>query len=227
LGFDLVPAEMAQKVIPHLLATIREADNHLRTGFLGTPLLLPVLSKYGHTDLAYTLLFKETYPSWFYSINQGATTLWERWNSYSLDDGFGEAGMNSFNHYAYGAIGQWMYEGIAGISALEPGYKKILIAPLPGKPLESASAGYNSVYGLISSGWRKLDVGLEVKVTIPPNTTAKIVLPVEDGMNLRLDEGDISDDPAVVVLHRGVNNIELEVVPGSYTFTTQKRVTND
>jgi alpha-L-rhamnosidase len=208
LGFELVSEEMAQKILPHLIIKIKDADNHLRTGFLGTPLLATVLDKYGQTDLIYTILFKETYPSWFYSINQGATTMWERWNSYTHKDGFGDAGMNSFNHYAYGAIGQWMYESIGGISPLEPGYKKILIAPVPGSKLEYANAEYNSVYGKISSDWKKVNSGLELKVTIPPNTTAKVVIPIEKGMSLLMDNQPIDDSS------------EINIGPGSYTFRT-------
>ena len=224
LAFDLVPPEMADKVVSHLLGTINKADNHLRTGFLGTPLLAPVLSKYGQTDLMYELLFKETYPSWFYSINQGATTMWERWNSYSHEDGFGEASMNSFNHYAYGAIGQWMYEGIAGISALEPGYKRMRIAPTPGGPLEFASAEFESVFGQISSAWKLVDDGLEVGITVPPNTTAEVVIPMDDGTKLLSNGRDIFDDPDVVVLESDGNKVVLEVIPGDYTFVARKAV---
>jgi alpha-L-rhamnosidase len=221
LGFGLVSDEMAQKMVPHLVRMINEADNHLRTGFLGTPLLAPVLDKYGQTDLMYDILFKETYPSWFYSINQGATTMWERWNSYSHADGFGEVSMNSFNHYAYGAIGQWMYEGIAGISPLEPGYKKILIAPKPGEQLEYASAEYNSVYGVIASNWKKNGHQLELDVTIPPNTTAKIVLPVDAKMNLLLNGKPFQDSDDLELISRKSNKMVIHVNPGSYTFKTE------
>ncbi|MDZ7606416.1 MAG: family 78 glycoside hydrolase catalytic domain [Cyclobacteriaceae bacterium] len=222
LTFDLVSPEMAKKIVPRLLNTIEEADNHLRTGFLGTPLLAPVLHKYGETDLLYSILFKETYPSWFYSINQGATTMWERWNSFSHDEGFGEVSMNSFNHYAYGAIGQWMYEGIAGISALEPGYKKILIAPTLGIPLEFARADYTSGYGVISSAWKKLTNGLELKVTIPPNTTARVIIPVEIGMKVLLDEGEIASNSNVSLVERNDASMVLELMPGKYAFKTQQ-----
>jgi alpha-L-rhamnosidase len=221
LGFDLVSEEMAQKVLPRLITQIEKADNHLRTGFLGTPLLATVLDKYELTDLMYTILFKETYPSWFFSINQGATTMWERWNSYSHKDGFGDVGMNSFNHYAYGAIGQWMYERIAGISPLEPGYKKILIAPVPGGPLEHAKAEFNSIYGKISSGWKKVNNGLELDVTIPPNTTAKVVIPISEGLSLKLNGGAIANSLEVKVVAENSNSIELEIVPGEYSFKTE------
>ncbi len=223
LGFDLVSEKMAEKVLPRLIGTIEAANNHLRTGFLGTPLLATVLDKYDHSDLMYTILFKETYPSWFYSINQGATTMWERWNSYSHADGFGDVEMNSFNHYAYGAIGQWMYERIAGISPLEPGYKKIRIAPVPGGPLKFAEASYHSMYGEISSRWKKMDNGLELNVTIPPNTTAQIEIPLEDGMTLTLDGRGISDRPDIKLIQGDTKSITLEVLPGSYQFKTIRK----
>ena len=223
LGFELVSDEMIQKIIPHLVRKINDADNHLRTGFLGTPLLAPVLDKYGLTDLMYTILFQETYPSWFYSINQGATTMWERWNSYSHIDGFGDASMNSFNHYAYGAIGQWMYEGIAGISPLEPGYKKILIAPKPGEQLEFASAEYNSIYGIIASNWKKTDDGLELNVTIPPNTTAKVMIPVQGRMNLLLNEKKFEANPNIILIDKTADNYIVDVSPGNYLFRTKTK----
>jgi alpha-L-rhamnosidase len=221
LGFDFVAADEAEALVTHLVRTIDEADQHLRTGFLGTPLLAPVLSTHGQTSLLYTMLFKESYPSWFYSINQGATTMWERWNSYSHEDGFGDAKMNSFNHYAYGAIGLWFYEGIAGIKALEPGYKKILIAPTPAPILESASAEYDSTYGLIASSWQTLPNGMRFDVTVPPNTTANIIIPVDDGMTVRLNDEDVAVSPDVVMLEKNERSIVLQVDPGSYSFVTE------
>jgi alpha-L-rhamnosidase len=220
LGFNLVPDDLAHKAVSHLLRTIAAADNHLRTGFLGTPLLAPVLSRYGHTDLVYELLFTETYPSWLYPINQGATTMWERWNSYSHEDGFGDATMNSFNHYAYGAIGEWMYEGIAGIRPLQPGFKRILIAPIPGGPLDSANAEYNSVYGRIASAWQSTGGGLELKVTVPPNTTAQVIIPASADAQISVDGDDIVDNEDISILARSSDNITLDVPPGSYVFAT-------
>ena len=158
---------------------INEADGHLRTGFLGTPHIVRVLDETGYTDLAYDLLLKETYPSWFYSINQGATTMWERWNSYSRDDGFGDATMNSFNHYAYGAIGQWMYERVAGLAPdpAKPGYKHFFVRPLVGKQLTSARAELETPYGKASSGWVKHKGKIVMQIVVPPNTTATIEFP--------------------------------------------------
>ncbi len=132
-------------------------SNCLCTGFLGTPLIAFVLDPEGHTDDACRVLFKETCPSWFFSINQGATTMRERRNSYSHKDGFGSAGMNSFNHYAYGAIGRWMYKRIAGLAPdpAHPGCKHFFIRPEPGGPLTAARAERETPYGTAAGGWEK------------------------------------------------------------------------
>ena len=186
LGFDLLPEPVRAGAADNLARLVGEADGHLRTGFLGTPLLAPVLDRFGHTTLAYQILFQETYPSWFYSIHQGATTMWERWNSYSHADGFGPVGMNSFNHYAYGAIGQWMYERIAGLAPdpAQPGYKHFFIQPMPGGPLTSARAELDTPYGTAISAWTLENGILKVEAVVPPNTTATLVLPYKDATNL-------------------------------------------
>ncbi len=179
LGYDLIEPDQRARVEAILLKKFEEADRHLRTGFLGTPLIAPVFDQLGHSEIAYELLFKESYPSWFYSINQGATTMWERWNSYSHADGFGDASMNSYNHYAYGAIGQFMYERVAGLSPdpKHPGYKHFFVRPLIGGPLTSARAELETHYGTAVSGWQRRDGKLEMEVVIPPNTTATVEFP--------------------------------------------------
>lgn len=221
IGFDLLSPEMEKKAIPHLLKEIEKADNHLRTGFLGTPLLAPVLEKIGRPDLMFAMLFKETYPSWFYSINQGATTMWERWNSYTHKDGFNPGGMNSFNHYAYGAIGQFMYERIAGIKPLKPGYKEILIAPIVGEPLTSAKATYNSPFGEIGSEWKIENANFILNTTIPPNTKAKVVIPGNTDRNLTVNGSPFSDNSNMKLLNAKNNKFELLIQPGTYVFESQ------
>ncbi len=194
IAFDLLTPPLQEPAVENLLLLIEKADGHLRTGFLGTPLLAPQLDQLGHSDLAYDVLFKETYPSWFYSINQGATTMWERWNSYSHKEGFGSASMNSFNHYAYGAIGQWMYERIAGLAPdpKNPGYKHFFLQPNPGGPLESASASLETPYGQAFCGWEKESDGLVVTAIVPPNTTATFKPPrtSDDVPSVRRDSGE-------------------------------------
>lgn len=179
IEFDLIPESMKELATQNLVRLIDEADGHLRTGFLGTPYIVSVLEEMGREDLAFSILFKESYPSWFYSINQGATTMWERWDSYSLENGFSGAGMNSLNHYAYGAIGQWMYERIAGLAPdpENPGYKHFFVRPLVPAQLEWAQAELETAYGKAFSGWKKENGKIILEVTVPPNTTATIEFP--------------------------------------------------
>ena len=179
IAFDLLPDALKQKAGGHLAKLVHDADVHLRTGFLGTPDIVPVLDRTGHSALAAKLLFTETYPSWFYSINQGATTMWERWNSYSRKDGFGDVSMNSFNHYAYGAIGQWMYERLAGLSPdpENPGYKHFFVRPLIVDQLNYARAQYETPYGLASSGWARKNGQVVLEVVVPPNASATVEFP--------------------------------------------------
>lgn len=179
IAFDLIPESMKQSATDHLVRLIDDAGGHLRTGFLGTPFVVSVLDDMGRSDLAVSILFKESYPSWFYSINQGATTMWERWNSYSKDEGFSGDNMNSLNHYAYGAIGQWMYERIGGLTPDpdHPGYKHFFVRPFVPQPLDWAKCELETAYGKASSSWKKQDGKLVMEVTVPPNTTATIQFP--------------------------------------------------
>ena len=213
LAFDLLPDNKVKNAQANLLRKLADANNHLRTGFLGTPLLSKVLDEMGQVDLMYKLLFNETYPSWFYSINQGATTIWERWNSYSKTEGYNPMSMNSLNHYAYGAIGEWMYERVAGIAPLEAGYKTIKIAPQVRQPLNSASAELNTPYGKVTSSWKVNDGEFKLNITIPPNTTARIVVP---GTLKRFDDNDF-----VKKLNDTNVNAEFDVQPGIYSFSSK------
>ncbi len=178
---DLVPADLVDAAGEHFAQTVIRRDVHLSTGFLGVDGLLPVLTKIGRADLAYRLLQNTSYPSWGYEIGWGATTVWERWNSINPDGTFNDVGMNSFNHYAYGAVGEWMYRTLAGVSAAEPGYKKILIAPVPGAGITSASLRLETPYGEVASSWRSTPDGFTLDVTVPANTTATVRIPAGDG----------------------------------------------
>ncbi|MBB5352129.1 alpha-L-rhamnosidase [Haloferula luteola] len=219
LGFDLLPEEVRPLAVTHLAKLLEISEGHLRTGFLGTPLLAPVLDRFGRTDLAYAALFKETYPSWFYSIHQGATTMWERWNSYSHEDGFGDAGMNSFNHYAYGAIGQWMYERIAGLAPdpEHPGYQHFFVRPRPGGPLEHASAQLETPQGMARSGWRKTAQGIEIFASVPANCTATLCLPASEGLQVtRYDqrvELGTSGNERTLLLKPGEHRFQVKHLP--------------
>ncbi|NJX14290.1 alpha-L-rhamnosidase [Tamlana crocina] len=216
--FDLLPSEKKKKAQQFLLKEIEKADNHLRTGFLGTPILPKVLDAMGEIDLMYNILFKETYPSWFYSINQGATTMWERWNSYSIQDGYNTQPMNSLNHYAYGAIGQWMYERIAGIAALEPGYKKIRIAPVPNiNFLNAASASVNTPYGKASSSWKIEHDSFYLDIIIPPNTTALVSIPTTNSNDVDINGEKISKNE---IKNQKEDLLIIEVSAGKYNINS-------
>lgn len=189
LGYDLLPVKARARAVTRLVELIEGRGSRLTTGFLGTPLIAPVLSRFGRTDIAYRLLLQESYPSWLYSINQGATTMWERWNSYTKDKGFGDVGMNSFNHYAYGCIGEWMYPVVGGIGVdpTKPAYKHTVIAPQPGGGMTWAKASLVSRYGRIESAWRLDATTFTLNVTVPPNTTATVKLP--DGKSKTVKPG--------------------------------------
>lgn len=220
LAFDLLPENKRKIAQTNLLRKLQEADYHLRTGFLGTPLLSQVLDDMGKIDVIYELLFKESYPSWFYSIDQGATTIWERWNSYSKTEGYNPQPMNSLNHYAYGAIGEWMYERIAGIAPLEPGYKVIEIAPQLGKQLTSASASLNTPYGKVVSSWQVTDNTFNLEATVPPNTTARIIVPGNIAEKILLDGAAFANNQQIKLVTKGESTFELLAQPGSYNLKT-------
>ncbi|WP_448635592.1 family 78 glycoside hydrolase catalytic domain [Pedobacter panaciterrae] len=179
LHFDMLPEELRAPCAERLVANVRDYGNHLTTGFLGTPYLCHVLTRFGHNNVAYDLLMQESYPSWLYPVKMGATTIWERWDGIKPDGSFQTPDMNSYNHYAYGAIGDWMYRTIAGINSVadQPGYKSIVIAPKPGGKITNASAELETVYGTVKSAWTLENGLLKLDVTVPANTKAKIVLP--------------------------------------------------
>jgi alpha-L-rhamnosidase len=180
LMFDLLPENVRKNAAAFLVSDIKSRRNHLATGFVGTSYLCHVLSSFGYTDVAYDLLLQETYPSWLYPVKMGATTIWERWDGQKTDSTFQDPGMNSFNHYAYGAIGDWMYRVSAGIEAAQPGYKKLIINPNPGSKLEYSKATLETQYGQVISGWERKNGKITVTVRIPVNTTATVMLPSAD-----------------------------------------------
>ncbi|HWC77424.1 MAG TPA: glycoside hydrolase family 78 protein, partial [Blastocatellia bacterium] len=178
LHFDLLP-EPLRPVAAGRLATEIRNRKHLTTGFVGTPYLCHVLTRYGYLEEAYTLLKREQYPSWLYPVKRGATTIWERWDGIKPDGSFQDKGMNSFNHYAYGAIGEWMYRVMAGIEIdqADPGYKHVLIQPQPGGGFTKVRASHKTMYGNVSSAWQLSDGKFELTIEIPPNTRATVRLP--------------------------------------------------
>jgi alpha-L-rhamnosidase len=178
LQFDLLPEELRAAAARRLADDVRRRK-HLTTGFLGTPYLCHVLTRYGYLDEAYLLLNREDYPSWLYPVKQGATTIWERWDGQKPDGTFQDVGMNSFNHYAYGAVGDWMYRVMAGIDTDEsaPGYKHILIQPRPGGGFTEVKASHETPYGKVASAWTLKDGAFDLRVEVPANTRATVHLP--------------------------------------------------
>lgn len=178
LAFDLVPDKLITSAANRLIEKLKARDWHLSTGFLGTPLLNPVLTKIGRTDVAYEVLEKETYPGWLYPILNGATTMWERWNSWTREHGFGPVEMNSFNHYAYGAIGEWLYATVAGLNLDSTDDKPtVSFTPRPGNGLKSASASLLIKEGKLACSWKLNKQGLNLKVNIPEGTKSRVSIP--------------------------------------------------
>ncbi len=219
LGMNLVsdPA-LRVKVGQKFVAKLKTSDNHLTTGFLGTPWLLPALTSIDRSDLAYTMILKKDYPSWGYEIANGATTMWERWNSIGPDGSFGDEGMNSFNHYAYGAVGDWMYQNIGAIKALEPGYKKIQVKPAVDGGLTHGSGQYDSVYGAIDTDWTKTGDDLSLTVDVPVNTTADIVLPADNEYAVTEGGSLLTSVDGVQDVTSADGNVTVTVGSGSYDF---------
>jgi alpha-L-rhamnosidase len=220
LQFDLLPEELRGEAARRLAAEVR-TRGHLTTGFVGTPYLCHVLTRYGALDLAYQLLNRQEYPSWLYPVKQGATTIWERWDGQKPDGSFQNPGMNSFNHYVYGSIGEWLYSVVAGLELdpAEPGYKHVLVQPQPGGGLTSAEATQRTLYGQTRSGWTLADGKLTVGVEIPPNAHSTVRLPgatlaevTEGGFALPKAAGltDFRQDGADVVVRVGSGRYRFE-----------------
>lgn len=210
IRFGLTPDAMRPVLAQHLVDRVRDRDWHLSTGFVASAHLLFALSETGHLDVAYRLLEQESYPSWLYPIAHGATTMWERWNGWTHEGGFGDVAMNSFNHYAFGAVGQWMYEVMAGIQAATPGYREILIAPRPGGSFTRTRAALRCPHGRIESAWSIDGEKLVLRATIPANTSAVIRVP---------GGGAATESQGVTQAEAGAGVTVFRAEPGSYEFT--------
>ena len=221
LMFDLVEEKHRKRVIDTLVEYIRENDYHLTTGFVGTPYLCHVLSQNGYSDVAYKLLMQTDYPSWLYQVVKDATTIWEHWDGIKPDGSFWSPDMNSFNHYAYGSIGDWLYRVVTGIDTDQekPGYKHIYIKPVFGEDLTYAKAELQSLYGKIKSGWKIGEDGqVQMSIAIPHNTTATVVLPGARP-DLVKESGIKLDQAEDIVKYEAVDNgVMLEIGSGEYVF---------
>jgi alpha-L-rhamnosidase len=226
LGMNMIadPKQRKQTAAKYIEKLATDKD-HLRTGFLGTPWLLPALTKIGCDDLAMRLLLNEDYPSWGFEVRMGATTVWERWNSIRANGEFGPVDMNSFNHYAYGAVGDWMFENLGGLQIVEPGYKKSRIAPLVGgSGLSHAKCRIQTSYGPLASEWKLTNGELTLAITVPANTSAEVVIPAASTEAAR--EGNVAAVSAPGV-KRAVfkdGNVTLLVGSGRYEFATHRQL---
>ncbi|MDP3913435.1 MAG: glycoside hydrolase family 78 protein [Bacteroidota bacterium] len=218
LAFDLLPEDLIPKAAAFLAADVKKMG-HLTTGFVGTPLLCKTLSAHGHEDLAFMLLNRKDYPSWLYPVTQGATTIWERWDGQKPDGSFQDVGMNSFNHYAYGAIGEWLYRHVAGLDLdpEAPGYKHILLAPHPGGGLTNANAEFKSIYGKVKSAWKLEGNDFVYEVTVPANTTATVSLPAAKSGQVTLNAQPLSSS-IKESLKQTDKGVSMNIGSGSYTF---------
>jgi len=214
----MVPADMKEKMAAKFVDSIKGHNWHLATGFIGTPRLLPALNVAGQDDTAYRLLLTDTYPSWLFPVKNGATTMWERWDGWTPDRGFGDIGMNSFNHYAFGAVGEYLYGNVGGIQAASPGYKTITIRPVVGEGITWAKTSFDSPNGIIATAW-KVEAGkLELDVTIPANTTATVHVPAKDVASIT-ESGKFTDKADRVKFLRMENNAAVYAVgSGIYQF---------
>ncbi len=219
LAFNLVPENLRASAARRLADDVRKFG-HITTGFLGTPLICHVLTENGYPDLAYMLLFRKDYPSWLYPVTMGATTIWERWDGIKPDGSFQSAGMNSFNHYAYGAVGNWLYSKVAGISIDPefPSYKHFIIKPYLTDNLSYARAEYHSVYGDIKSHWERKNDHLKLHVVIPASTTAVIEIPAKDIRDITEGKTPVSELSEIIVKGITANRVILYLGSGTYDF---------
>lgn len=219
LAFGLVDGKAKEQAIAHLVDDIRARGWHLSTGFVGTKDLMPALTESGRLDVAYRLFNNDTFPSWGFSIKHGATSIWERWNGWTPDGGFGDPKMNSFAHYSFGAVGEWMFKTIGGIDLLEPGYRRILIRPRPGGGIDGASVSYESIRGRIASKWRIEDGRLTLEVQVPANTTAEVHVPTRRPESVKANGRAVREVKGVTVLRSDSEATVFEVGSGAYRFT--------
>jgi len=222
LNFDMLPETQRAEAAGRLADNVKSYGNHLTTGFLGTPYLCHVLSRFGYDSVAYKLLLQDTYPSWLYPVKMGATTIWERWDGIKPDSTFEVPSMNSFNHYSYGAIGDWMYRVVSGIDTYEdaPGYKHIKIMPHPGGNLAFANADLKTYYGTVSSHWKMEGGKFQLDVEIPANTKATIYIPAGSVELVQENNIPISTSKDMKVIGKEGNYVVAETGSGKFHFVS-------
>lgn len=218
----LVPDELKREMSEKYAASLEANDWHLATGFIGTPRLLPGLSGAGRDDVAYRVLLQRSYPSWLYQVKLGATTMWERWDGWRPEEGFQDVTMNSFNHYAFGAVAEYFYRHIAGIETDGPGFRKIVVRPRPQAGLSKAAASYEAITGRVESRWETRADGLALDVLIPPNTTARIHVPASSPEAVHESGRLASAAPGLSLLGYSDGAAVYEAGSGSYRFFVKR-----
>ena len=221
LQFDLAPVALRPKLLAELIRDIETRGNKLSTGFVGASYLPHVLSRFGRCDIAYKLLHQKAWPSWLYAVTQGATTIWERWDGWTKENGFQDKGMNSFNHYAYGAIGSWLYAVVAGVDLDpdEPGFKRLRLAPQPGGELTSARGALHSPHGNILSAWKLPPGRFDWEVIVPPNTTATARFPVPGKAKITEGKTPLARTAGVSSVKATAGAVSCTLAAGHYKFT--------
>ncbi|HOL31649.1 MAG TPA: family 78 glycoside hydrolase catalytic domain [Anaerohalosphaeraceae bacterium] len=220
IAYELLDAQMQAKAAAHLVRRIEECGWHLSTGFVGTKDLMLVLAKIGRNDVAYRLLHNDTFPSWGFSVKHGATSIWERWNGWTPEQGFGDPEMNSFAHYSFGAVCQWMFENIGGIQTDGPAFGHILLKPQPGGTLQWAKTAYNSIRGPIRTAWEIRDGRFICEVSIPPNTTATLYLPAAGHQAVYESNKPISEAEGILAVSHQPGAVIAELESGDYRFSS-------
>lgn len=220
LAFDLLPENLRPAAAAHMVEGVKRYNGHMSTGFNSTVRMMLELTRWGYNNIAYDLVNCKTFPSWGYMIENGATTIWERWDGYVKGRGFQDPGMNSFCHYAIGAVGEWMYRVILGINPdqREVGYKHVVIKPLPGGGLTFARGEYDSIRGKIAVAWRQESSRFHLDVTIPANVTATVCIPAKDATTVTESGHPAGQTPGVKFLRMEGNCAVYEVGSGEYSF---------
>jgi alpha-L-rhamnosidase len=221
LAFNLLPDDIRARAAERLVKNIKGLNWHLSTGFIGISHLNPQLTLAGRAAVAYRLLLQEDYPSWLYPVKHGATTIWERWNGWTEEDGFFLPQMNSFNHYSLGSVGEWLFRHVAGIELdpETPGFQKFVLRPFIGGGLDFARASYNTMHGEIESDWRRNGKKLTWTICIPPNTSARVCVPSKSGTAVREGGTPLKAKAAGVhVIGREGKFLTCEVTSGIYKF---------
>lgn len=225
LYMDLLPEALRPRAAAHLVEAVKEKGWHLSTGFVGVRHLLPALTRYGHVDVAYRLLTNRTYPSWGYSIENGATTIWERWNSFTKEGGLADRGMNSFSHYSLGSVCEWMFDTVGGIAQRAPGaggaFREILLRPRPGGGLTHADVTYDSIRGPIRSSWRLQDGRFSLEAELPANTTAMVYVPAAAAESVTESGQPAVNAPGVRFLRMEEGCAVFQVGGGRYRFAAK------